>query len=136
MTLAFVSFASPVVLVPAVAHRGSKPTLRPHYREIYSRETHANTIADALVNLIMDNELPKLMRANLRECIDHAKRDRMRVSYSAQWPAHDGRSWQLTLRVQTGVAHNAARARLIINADQYTALVSVLTDMRVAEVRP
>lgn len=105
----------------------------------YSRDTHANTLADCLADIAKSQCLGAPAtddRRNFGECLRDARADAMQVRYSATWPAPDGQSWQITLAVtcNNDWPHRAART-LIVSIDQFTAIDSVLRSHHVKEVR-
>ena len=105
----------------------------------YSRETHANTLADCLADIARSQHIGTPAtddHRNFGECLRDARADAMQVRYSATWPAPDGQSWQITLAVtcNNDWGHRAARA-LIVSIDQFTAIDHVLRSHHVQEVR-
>lgn len=105
----------------------------------YSRDTHANTLADCLADIARHQTLgtPSAEeRKNFGECLRSARDDKMQVRYSATWPAPDGQSWQIIIAVtcNNDWGHRAARS-LIVSIDQFTAIDHVLRSHHVQEVR-
>lgn len=103
-----------------------------HTASTYPIATHATTIADCMEALITDRGDSD--RRYLGECVAHARREGVSVGYAAAWPADDGQSWRFVLIAQRNSMRWAEKRTLIVNADQYTALVSAMTDLRVPEV--
>lgn len=104
----------------------------------YSRETHANTLADCLADIARHQTLgmPSAEeRKNFGECLRSARDDKMQVRYSATWPAEDGQSWQIIIAVtcNNDWPHRESRS-LIVSIDQFTAIDHVLRSHHVQEV--
>lgn len=111
----------------------------------YSRDTHANTLADCLADIARSQHIgtPSAEeRKNFGECLRSAREDKMQVRYSASWPAPDGQSlppsgggWQIIIAVtcNNDWGHRAARS-LIVSIDQFTAIDHVLRSHHVQEV--
>lgn len=107
----------------------------------YSRDTHANTLADCLADIAKyqrEGQPSADERRNFGECLRSARDDAMQVRYSANWPAEDGRGdgWQITLAVtcNNDWPHRAVRT-LLVSIDQFTAIDSALRAHHVPEVR-
>lgn len=104
----------------------------------YSRETHANTLADCLADIARSQHLGAPAPddpSNFGECLRTARDDAMQVRYSATWPAPDGQSWQINLAVtcNNDWPHREERT-LIVSIEQFTAIDSTLRSHHVREV--